>query len=88
MGSDPIIGLGNVVTPAPVAASRPIDTGSLQSVIEQAGLQWVQTAPSAAGQEPEPITVAPRVPRVRKARSAPVSEPLMQIETQTPPSDR
>jgi ribonuclease E len=75
-------------TPAPAPAARPIDTGSLQSVVEQAGLQWVQTAPSAATEEPEPIALAPRVPRVRKARSAPVAEPLVQIETQSPPPER
>jgi ribonuclease E len=74
--------------PAPAPAARPIDAGSLQSVVEQAGLQWVQTAPSAATQEPEPIALAPRVPRVRKARSAPVAEPLVQIETQSPPTER
>ncbi|HYF61127.1 MAG TPA: Rne/Rng family ribonuclease, partial [Burkholderiaceae bacterium] len=71
------------IAPRAAPSARPIDASSLQAVVEQAGLQWVQTAPSAASAEPEPQPVAPRAPRVRKPRAAPVSEPLVQIETQS-----
>jgi ribonuclease E len=71
---------------APVPTAQPIDASALQSVVEQAGLQWVQTAPAAAAGEPEPEPIAParRAPRVRKPRTPIVSEPLVQVETQEP----
>jgi ribonuclease E len=65
----------------------PVDPAKLQDVVSQAGLQWVQTAPSALAQEPEPIAPQPRAPRVRKPRQAAVAEPLVQVETQPPPRD-
>jgi ribonuclease E len=68
------------VPTAPVPAAKAIDAGTLDEVVAQAGLQWVQTAPSAAV-EPEPIVLTPRPPRVRKPRAAPAAEPLVQIET-------
>jgi ribonuclease E len=74
--------------PMPVTAAQPIDASMLQSVVESAGLQWVQTAPSALATDLEPVTpAAPRVPRVRRPRVVAASEPLMQVETQNPPSD-
>jgi ribonuclease E len=74
--------------PMPAKAAQPIDASTLQSVVESAGLQWVQTAPSAMATDAEPVTpAAPRAPRVRKPRVAAPSEPLMQVETQNPPGD-
>jgi len=73
--------------PVPVPTARPIDASALQAVVEQAGLQWVQTAPAAMDEAPVIEPVAPRVPRVRKARSAPSSEPLQQVETRPPRDD-
>jgi ribonuclease E len=70
--------------PAPVPAAEPIDASALQSVVEQAGLQWVQTAPTALEAEPEPIAPVQRAPRVRKPRAPVASEPLVQVETQAP----
>jgi len=66
--------------PAPVVASQPIDASSLQVVVEQAGLQWVQTSAPAA-YEPEPIAPVVRTPRVRKPRPSVSTEPLVQVET-------
>ena len=79
------------VTVTPVAAAvaaavqasavAPIaDTSSLIAVVESAGLQWVQTAPSAAA-EPEAVVPVVRAPRVRKPRPVAPAEPLMQVET-------
>ncbi|MFO0461943.1 MAG: hypothetical protein ACK50I_22535, partial [Burkholderiales bacterium] len=68
-------------------ASDPIDASTLQSVVEQAGLQWVQTAPAAQEAEPEPIVPVERAPRVRKPRAPVASEPLVQVETQAPRSE-
>ena len=72
--------------PEPViAAAAPIaDTSSLMAVVESAGLQWVQTAPSAVA-EPETVTPVVRTPRVRKPRPVVAAEPLMQVETGQPP---
>jgi ribonuclease E len=70
--------------PAPVPAAEPIDASTLQSVVEQAGLQWVQTAPAAQEAEPEPIVPVERAPRVRKPRAQVAIEPLVQVETQAP----
>ena len=67
---------------APVAAPV-VDASALTAVVESVGLQWVQTS-TRAEPEPEPIAPKPRVARVRKPRPAPASEPLMQIETETP----
>ncbi|MCX7202221.1 MAG: ribonuclease E/G, partial [Burkholderiales bacterium] len=71
--------------PAPISAAAPIpaapDSGALQAVVEQAGLQWVQTT-SAPAEEPEPVAPVVRTPRVRKPRPAVASEPLVQIETE------
>jgi hypothetical protein len=74
--------------PMPAKAAQPNDASALQSVVESAGLQWVQTAPSAMTADPEPVTpTAPRAPRVRKPRVAAAIEPLVQVETQNPPGD-
>jgi ribonuclease E len=70
--------------PAPMPAAEPIDASALQSVVAQAGLQWVQTAPAAIEAEPEPIAPVQRAPRVRKPRAPVASEPLVQVETQEP----
>jgi hypothetical protein len=68
-----------VAAPAPIA-----DTSTLMAVVEGAGLQWVQTAPSAVA-EPEVVTPVVRAPRVRKPRAVVAAEPLMQVETGQPP---
>ena len=68
---------------APSVAAPVVDTSALTAVVESVGLQWVQTS-TRAEPEPEPIAPKPRVARVRKPRPAPASEPLMQIETETP----
>jgi ribonuclease E len=73
--------------PAPLPTAMPIDASALQSVIEQAGLQWVQTARTAVEADPEPIVPVQRAPRVRKPRAAPADEPLVQVETQAPRGD-
>jgi hypothetical protein len=78
-----------VSAPSPVPVTAPVappvpaaaDSGALQAVVEQAGLQWVQTT-SAPAQEPEPVAPVVRTPRVRKARPVVASEPLVQIETE------
>jgi hypothetical protein len=66
-------------------AQRPIDASALAEVVEQAGLQWVQTRAAAEPEAPEPI--APRTPRVRKPRPRPADEPLEQVETRPAPPD-
>jgi len=77
------------VTPVAAAVAAPVqarvaapidDTSSLIAVVESAGLQWVQTAPSAAA-EPEVVVPVVRAPRVRKPRPVAPAEPLMQVET-------
>jgi ribonuclease E len=73
--------------PVPAPTARPIDASALHAVVEQAGLQWVQTSPAAMNEEPAIEPVAPRVPRVRKARPAPNGEPLQQVETRPPRDD-
>jgi ribonuclease E len=75
------------MAPAPLPAADPIDTSTLQAVVEQAGLQWVQTAPTAAELEPEAVIPVQRAPRVRKPRAPVASEPLVQVETQAPRSE-
>ena len=71
--------------PAVAAAAAPVaDTPSLMAVVEGAGLQWVQTAPSAVA-EPEAVTPVVRAARVRKPRPMVAAEPLMQVETGQPP---
>jgi len=70
-----------VAAPVQARAAAPIDdTSSLIAVVESAGLQWVQTAPSAAA-EPEVVVAVVRAPRVRKPRPVAPAEPLMQVET-------
>ena len=70
-----------VAAPVQASAVAPIaDTSSLIAVVESAGLQWVQTAPSAAA-EPEAVVPVVRAPRVRKPRPVAPAEPLMQVET-------
>jgi hypothetical protein len=68
---------------APPVAVPVVDASALTAVVESVGLQWVQTS-TRTEPEPEPIAPKPRVARVRKPRPAPASEPLMQIETETP----
>jgi ribonuclease E len=63
-----------------IAAASIADTSSLIAVVENAGLQWVQTAPSAMA-EPEAVAPVARTPRVRKPRPVAPAEPLMQVET-------
>jgi len=70
-----------MAAPVQARAAAPIDdTSSLIAVVESAGLQWVQTAPSAAA-EPEVVVPVVRAPRVRKPRPVAPAEPLMQVET-------
>jgi ribonuclease E len=69
--------------PAVAAAeTRQAPAVELKSIVESAGLQWVETVASAE-QTPEQIVVpAPRPTRVRKPRAVQPSEPLQQVETQ------
>ncbi|MEI6548409.1 MAG: hypothetical protein WCN85_15440, partial [Burkholderiales bacterium] len=69
---------------APLETAPVADTPSLMAVVEGAGLQWVQTAPSAVA-EPEAVAPVARAIRVRKPRPMAAAEPLMQVETGQPP---
>lgn len=68
------------VAPAPVA--------DLSTLIESAGLQWVETRGGPTLDEVAPPPQAPRG-RPRRSRKAPeaAAEPLTQIETQNPPGE-
>jgi hypothetical protein len=71
-----------VAAPAQAIAAAPVaDTSSLIAVVESAGLQWVQTAPSAMAEPEAVVPVVVRAPRVRKPRAIAPAEPLMQVET-------
>jgi ribonuclease E len=62
-------------------APAPLPHDQLESIVESAGLQWVETTHQAA-LEAQPETVPPpRKPRVRKPRSTSGTEPLEQVET-------
>jgi hypothetical protein len=65
----------------PASSVQPVDAGALQTVVEEAGLQWIQTTASTAA-DPEPAAPVARAPRVRKPRVTAISEPLVQIETE------
>jgi len=67
--------------PMPAPTAQPIDASTLQTVVEQAGLQWVQTDPRSLEQPVEPVAITPRPPRIRKPRPIASSEPLQQVET-------
>jgi len=66
--------------PAPIAPA-PVPKADLEAIIAGAGLQWVETSASAVPEEAPAEVPAPRVPRVRRPRSAPSGEPLQQVET-------
>jgi ribonuclease E len=70
----------------PVQPVATTDADALKSVIEQAGLQWVQTTAAPSAPEPE-AAPAPRPARVRRPRQPVASEPLMQVETRSPSGD-
>jgi ribonuclease E len=77
----PVAAAAAATAPVQTSAAAPIaDTSSLIAVVESAGLQWVQTAPSAVA-EPEVVVPVVRAPRVRKPRPVVPAEPLMQVET-------
>ena len=67
---------------APVAP--PADRASLQSVVEQAGLQWVETDPAMLATQQPIVLPPPRAPRLRKPPPAISSAPLEQVETRRP----
>ncbi len=75
------------VAPAPEPATAPETivalTPDLGDVVKEAGLEWVQTAPTAIA-DPAPIVLAPRAPRPRRVRvrSSQPPAPLEQVETQ------
>ena len=53
----------------------------LESIVAQAGLQWVQTRQGELGFTAEPAPAPARPARVRKPRAKAVEQPLMQVET-------
>jgi len=74
------------VTPAalaPASATTAAAPADLDRMLEQAGLQWVQTSPEAVAHLPEPTPIAPRAPRVRAARVVADEGPLVQVETRS-----
>ena len=66
--------------PAPVTAAPPVKE-ELESIVAQAGLQWVQTRQGELGFNPEPEPPQVRPVRIRKPRPQAVEQPLMQVET-------
>ncbi|MGS0742044.1 Rne/Rng family ribonuclease [Glaciimonas sp. GG7] len=73
----------SVASPAPVAASSPVD--DLQSVLASAGLTLAATDPAklrAAQEAATKIVAVPRAPRERKPQPVLADEPLVQIETE------
>ena len=64
-------------------APAPLPRDQLESIVESAGLQWVETSHAAPAAQPETVP-PPRKPRVRKPRSAASAEPLEQVETGRP----
>jgi hypothetical protein len=64
----------------PAQAATQVD---LQSMLAQAGLQWVQTSSEALARLPEPTPIAPRTPRVRASRALADEGPLVQVETRS-----
>ncbi len=73
----PIAPIAPIMPIAPVALPK----AELEQVLAGAGLQWVETTERPAVAEEPAEVPAPRAPRVRRPRSAPVSEPLQQVET-------
>ena len=67
---------------APVATQTP-STDTLTAVVQQAGLEWVQTSTTAQVVEVEPIAPSPRPVRARRTRAVSAAEPLVQVETQS-----
>ncbi|HEY0877343.1 MAG TPA: hypothetical protein VGE10_02730 [Zeimonas sp.] len=62
-------------------APAPLPRDQLESIVESAGLQWVETAPHPeTAPQPEEVP-PPRTRRARKPRSTPNAEPLEQVET-------
>lgn len=53
----------------------------LESIVESAGLQWVETTASVTSPEESGELPPLRAPRVRRPRAAPTVEPLEQVET-------
>ncbi len=61
-----------------------VDREALVAIVEQAGLEMVETSASAPAQE-LPVARAPARPRrARKPRPVPVDEPLQQVDTSKP----
>ena len=76
----------------PVAAPElaPVPAAELSTIVESAGLQWVETrgdVPTMADLAPPPREPRGRPRRARKAPEAAGGEQLTQIETQPPAAD-
>jgi ribonuclease E len=65
----------------PEAEPAPIKPESLTQVVEQAGLQWVQTKADVSQAEPEIEPVVAKPVRKRKPRTQVANEPLQMVET-------
>ncbi len=72
-----------VTPPAPVISpvDRPVSTEELKSVLDEAGLQWVETVARTDTALPIQIST-PRIPRARKPKAVIADEPMQQVETQ------
>ncbi len=79
-------------TVAPVDAEHadllptPLPVQDLQSVVQAAGLQWVQSDPARVAQAERALRKLPvpaRVPRERKPKTLQDEGPLLLVETQT-----
>ncbi len=80
----PVATLAQAAAPiAPIMPIAPValPKAELEQVLAGAGLQWVETTERPAVAEEPAEVPTPRAPRVRRPRSAPVSEPLQQVET-------
>ena len=64
-------------TPEPISEVR---KEQLESIVETAGLEWVETKPTQLTLEEVPVPLA-RPQRQRKPRPAVADEPLLQVET-------
>jgi ribonuclease E len=71
--------------PQPAQPIAPVELpkAELEQILAGAGLQWVETVARPAAAEAPAEVPPPRAPRTRRPRSAPVSEPLQQVETRS-----
>ena len=68
-------------TPAAPATEAPPAKEELESIVAEAGLQWVQTRQGELGFSAEPEPPQARPVRARKPRAKAAEQPLMQVET-------